>query len=111
MRLIALALLLSGCSAALVERLSSGAFDGPEKEPFVHEHPIGVDDPFGVAKRLIVANPLPYAIDAIVECSSMFQADQFVHVGAHRERYLLITAPSSYRQSCWLTGYSASVNQ
>lgn len=113
MKTIVLALItvatLSGCSASLIERLSTDKFWGPEGRPTVSEHPIGADDNFGVAKRLLVHNPLPYPITAKVVCSSMFQDDPVVHVRPRSIRYVLITAPRSkeHTESCFLSSYQA----
>ncbi len=105
--LIALTFMLSGCSEAFVERMSSGALqDWHEDQPFVIEHLNGINDHFGYGKRLIVGNPLDVAIEARIECESMYQADlTAVHVGPKRERYFMITASRNYGQACYLTGF------
>ncbi len=101
---------LMACSHAFIEAMTSGSFSGKETAPFVTEHPTGVPDNMGVAKRLIVSNPLRYDIEAHVECTSLFQSSQDVRVGARRERYLMITAGRGheYDQTCFLISFVAA---
>ena len=99
---------LIGCSAALQERLSTDNFEGAESDPYVSEHTLGIHDHFGVQKRLLIHNPLPYGIEVVVQCSSMYQSDPTVHVGARKVRFVLITAPASaeFGDSCYIVRYT-----
>ncbi len=108
---IAFFVCLSGCAPALVEKLSTGTLQYNEDQlPTLREHPIGVYDPHGVAKRVIITNPFSFAINVKLVCSSLFQADQMVHIRHRSERYLLITAPYSrqYSNSCELARLEGS---
>lgn len=107
--LLAMTVILAGCSPALIEKLSTDTFSGRETIPFVNEHPIGVDNgATGILKRLVVHNPLTTDIEAHISCSSMFMDDPTVIVRARKVRYLLISANHSqvHSQSCFLTGYT-----
>jgi hypothetical protein len=111
--LLAIVLASSGCSAALVERLSTDTYwshtKAQEGEVHVSEHPIGIRDHFGYNKRLIVHNPLSYPIEAHISCSSIYQDDPTVHVKAHAVRYLLITGMRELDQTCFLMDYEAAL--
>jgi len=100
-------LVLSGCSATLQERLSTDTYWANEKTnlPHVSEHPVGIRNHLGYLKRLIVHNPLSVGIRAFVICSSMFQADEWIHVKANAIRYLLVSGAKELDQTCFLTKY------
>lgn len=100
---------MTGCSAAFVERMSTDNLWEPNATaPYISEHPVGTMDHFGYGKRLIIHNPLNYPINAKVVCSSMYQADVDGHVQARKQRFYLITASRPYGASCVLVGYEAA---
>jgi hypothetical protein len=100
----------SGCSAALVEKLSHDTYwsnDDKVKVPHVSEHPVGRVDHFGVNKRLVLHNPTNDYIYMKVDCTSIYQPDLWYHVKPHSVRYALMTAPHhhEYDQTCFLMEY------
>ena len=101
-------LLTNGCSATLVERLSTESYDGNEKEPFVTEYPLNSDNSLtSITKRLLIHNPLPFAIEANLTCSSMYNDNPSVVVKAKTTKFFMIGASHSqeHSQSCFLTNY------
>ena len=106
-----LMLAMTGCSQALIDKLSTESYRGREAAPFVTEHPVGVDNGrLGILKRLIVTNPLSVDIDVNISCSSMFMDDPEMHVKAHTSKFMLISANHSqeHSQSCWLMSFTVS---
>lgn len=103
--LVFFASMLSGCSAALVERLSTDIYDGDAKEPYVEEHPLGEPSATGVLKRLMIHNPLPFPIKVKITCASIYNDDPVETVPARRTRFLMVNGTSTWRQSCFLTDY------
>ena len=110
MKFLILALLLTGCSAELVERLSTDIYMGQNNatEPSLYEMKLLSPEPkMGVDERLYINNPLPYGINVYIECNSIYQVDQVVHVKARATRYILVTRPKQkYGPSCFIVSYS-----
>ena len=110
--LLALVVLVSlihvtGCSASLIEKLSSGSLQWKEDtRPTLR---VGAGGTLMVPTRGVLTNPLDYAINARLSCGFM-QNDDVVHVAAHRERYLLLTAPKTRagQDTCVLAEYEAA---
>lgn len=96
---------LGGCSAALIERMSTDIYDGDAKEPYVEEHVAGEVTRTGVLKRLFIHNPLPFPIKVKITCASIFNDDPVETVPARRTRFLFINGTSTWQQSCFLTDY------
>lgn len=99
---------LSGCSAALIERTSTLSYDGEKTatKPYVEEHVAGEPTHTGVLKRLLIHNPLPVAIQAEVTCTSMFNDDPSEHVKARSTRIIFVNGSSTWKQGCFLAGYT-----
>ena len=108
-RIVLLATLsLAGCSAALVERTSTLSYDGDKRasRPYVEEHVAGEPTRTGVLKRLFIHNPLTVAIEAEITCSSIFNDDPTEHVKARSTRIIFVNGGSTWKQGCFLTGYT-----
>ena len=111
MKFLLLSTFLTGCSAELVERLSTDTYMGYKdaQEPTLFEVPLWrheLKTEMGVEEDLWINNPLPYGIDVNIECSSIFQADLTVHVKARSTRYILATRlKQNYAPSCSIVSY------
>jgi hypothetical protein len=99
--------LLAGCSAALIERLSTDKFIGNEKEPFISEITVDSSGWSTITKQVRVNNPLPYAIEATVKCRSIMSDDPIVKVKARTVKFFLQTAGRQFThdQDCFITEY------
>ena len=90
----------TGCSAALLERMSTERFTGKETVPFTDERVVSADynrfgqpsGPLGITKSLAVHNPTGFEIEAFLSCGSMYQADFSMVVKAHTTKWQFIGA-------------------
>jgi PBP1b-binding outer membrane lipoprotein LpoB len=104
--IIAAAFMLSGCSAAFLERISTERFTGKETEPFVTERCVDcTPSRVGITKSLALNNPKPYEIEAFISCGSMYQADLTMTVKANTTKWQFVGANNNqgqFQQSCFL---------
>jgi hypothetical protein len=100
---------MSGCSASLVEKLSSGVNQWPnDQEPTLRESGGIGSDALGVGKRAIVSNPFSFPVNVKIVCRSIYQGDLDIHIAAKHERYILLTAnhKDAYTDSCYIERYT-----
>jgi hypothetical protein len=101
--------LVSGCSHALVERMSTESFVGKGMAPFKTERALfdGAATRVGLIKLLTVHNPTSSTIKAYLSCASIYQADFYVTVKAHTRKWQLVGANngSVYGDACSLVDW------
>lgn len=102
------AILLTGCSEAFINRISTEKYTGKETKPYTTEWAVNVPNHFGTEKRLYIHNPLPVPITVKLACVSMFQNDGIVKVPARTSKFIMITAPTNREgPSCYISDFYA----